>query len=129
MRRLIVLMALSVVLVACGGSSVPLAQQIIGTWKDEGTGTTQTYTADGYRTALKGFAPSCWSISGDQLHLVSPTADSDITYKVAIDGDTLKITAPLATRTHTRVDSDATLSAEEEESIAKIKGKCPAPTP
>jgi len=136
MRRLIVPMVALAVLAGCGPSEAPLAQQIVGTWRDEKTGHTQTFTADGYRSAPKGLVSTCWSITGNQLHLTAPTADSGSStsdhgdrsiYLVAIDGETLRITVTMSPSTHTRVDADDTLSAEEEESIAKIKGKCPKP--
>ena len=136
MRQLIVLMVALAVVAGCGPSEAPLAQQIVGTWRDEKTGQTQTFTADGYRSPPKGLVATCWSITGNKLYLSAPMADSGISTSyqghrsiclVAIDGETLRITVTLAPSTHTRVDADDTLSAEEEESIAQIKGKCPKP--
>lgn len=130
MRRIVILMVLLSALAACSGLHAPLTRQIIGTWKDDISGETQKYTPDGYRFVPLGrrSEPGCWSITGEQLHLLSSIVEGEmLTYKVNIDRDTMQIIVGDYVRRYTRIDSNATLTPEEQELIDTIKGTCPQP--
>jgi hypothetical protein len=131
MRRVIVLMLALTVLAGCGTPTpeAPLAQQIVGTWRQDDSAKELTFTADGYRPESIGFGAGCWRIHeyehGDLLALGFPHINTRISFQMVIENDRLLIEHPASgIIAYTRIDDSELLTSEQNASIELIKDQC-----
>jgi hypothetical protein len=131
MRRLIGLILACITLVGCGTSppEAPLAQQIVGTWRQDDSAKELTFTADGYRPESIGFGAGCWRIhqyeNGDLLALGFPHINTQISLEIVIENDRLLLDHPASgIIAYTRIDDSELLTSEQHESIELIKDQC-----
>jgi hypothetical protein len=132
MRRLMSLMLACSTLVSCGTPppAAPLAQQIVGTWRQDDSAKELTFTADGYRPESIGFGAGCWRIDEehDTLALGFPHIDTRIGFGILIENDRLILdrtgNSGRGITAYTRIDDSELLTSEQNESIDLIKDRC-----
>lgn len=111
MGRMIAVLTLLGLLMACGGRTP--AQDIVGRWRNDGTGRELTFTADGYGLGDDDAEPYSVSADGMTLTIAGATVPLEVT------GDQLTFNAI----TFTRVSAEVVLTEEQQKALDQEKRK------